>query len=272
MGIESLVSFSDTYYQDVYLILSDVLKVSPTYLYTHLEEKVTSSQIEEFHKKINRRKQGEPVAYILGRQGFWKFDLIVSPDVLIPRPETELLMEIILNHFTTDKQLSILDLGTGSGAIALALAYEFQKAAVLGIDNSQAALEIAKKNANKLNIKNIDFLCGDWYAPLPKNFKCDVIVSNPPYIAEGDPNLEKKVLAFEPVNALISAKKGMEAITQIVENAKNYLVSGGMLLLEHGFDQEEKVTSLMEQAGFYNIQTYKDLNHLPRATLGFLGF
>lgn len=246
------------------VLLAHVLGVNRSYLYAHPERTLTETEQTQFAMLMNRHEKGEPIAYLTGHREFWSLDLMVTADTLIPRPETELLVETVLEFNTGDL---IADLGTGSGAIALALAYERPDWTLYATDSSKNALAIAKKNAERLNIKNIYFYQGFWCAALPE-IKLDLIVSNPPYIAEGDLHVEQAVLAYEPLSALISGEGGLQDIKHIIQEAAFYLKSGGYLLLEHGFEQAKIVQNIFLEVGYTNITTRRDLSGLPRVTIG----
>ena len=222
---------------------------------------------ERFEALLARRQAGEPVAYLTGTQGFWTLELEVSPATLIPRPETELLVELALARSPVDAGARIADLGTGSGAIGLAIAKERPRAAVIATDASRAALEVARRNATRNRIATVEFREGDWLAPLAGE-TFDLIASNPPYIADGDPHLGEGDLRFEPPSALSSGADGLDAIRRIVRDAPAHLASGGWLLLEHGWDQGEAVRALLEAAGFMDVETAQDLEGRDRVTLG----
>jgi release factor glutamine methyltransferase len=217
-----------------------------------------------------RRLAGEPIAYIIGKKGFHNIELCVAPGVLIPRPETELLVEIGLYEI---KRLSIptkiLDLGTGSGAIALAIAHEVANAQITATDQSIQALEIAKKNADSLNLTSqVQFFQGSWYEALDGDASFDIILSNPPYIAAQDSHLNQGDLRFEPASALTDHGSGLTCLEQIISGAQAHLKQNGLLALEHGFDQSEAVIALMKSAGFRDIQTHRDLGGHYRVASG----
>ena len=217
-----------------------------------------------------RRLTGEPIAYIIGKRGFHNIELYVAPGVLIPRPETELLVEIGLREI---KRLSIstkiLDLGTGSGAIALAIAHEVPNAQITATDQSIQALEIAKKNADSLNLTSrVHFFQGSWYEALNGDVSFDIILSNPPYIAAQDSHLQQGDLRFEPASALTDHGSGLTCLEQIISGAQAHLNQNGFLALEHGFDQSEAVVALMKSAGFRDIQTHRDLGGHDRVASG----
>src|SRR5690606_41469022 len=214
-----------------------------------------------------RRVAGEPVAYLTGRRGFRHLELQVTPDTLVPRPETELLVELALERLPTDRELRIADLGTGSGAIALALASERPRASVVATDASAAALAVARANADALGIANVEFREGDWFDAV-RGERFDLVASNPPYIAEGDPHLQAGDLRFEPAMALSSGSDGLDAIRRIVAGAPAHLQPGGGLLLEHGWEQGAAVRALLSAAGFHAVATARDLEQRDRITYG----
>src|SRR5690606_13162514 len=216
---------------------------------------------------VARRAAGEPVAYLLGTRGFWRFDLAVTPDTLIPRPETELLVELALARIAPGTPARVADLGTGSGAIALAIAGERPQARVVATDASAGALAVARGNVAAQRIGNIAFRHGDWWAPLA-GARYDVVASNPPYIADGDMHLAQGDLRFEPRTALASGADGLDAIRTIAAGAHAHLVEGGWLLVEHGWEQGAAVRALFESAGLADVATERDLEQRDRVTLG----
>lgn len=220
-----------------------------------------------FQQLVKRRMQGEPVAYILGQQEFWSLLFEVTPAVLIPRPETELLVERALEHLPRDRPARVADLGTGSGAIALALAHERPAITVLAVDRSAAALEVAARNAARLQLTNVQFSQGDWFVPL-RSERFDVIAANPPYIAEEDPHLDPQVRKHEPLLALISGPTGLEALEHIAKCAPDHLVPGGHLLVEHGWQQAPAVRNLLVRRGFTHVRSHADLAGHERVTEG----
>lgn len=248
-------------------LLSEILGVDRSYLYTYPEQLLTQDQYAAFETLLKRRLRGEPFAYIVGRKAFWSFELEVTPETLIPRPETELLVELTLQHLPKDLPLWVADLGTGSGAIALALALERPAWHIVATDISRQALEVAKANAARLNGSRVQFYQGAWCDALPKK-KYAAIVSNPPYIAPNDREVEPWVVQFEPNKALFSGEEGLEDIHQIIMQARDYLEAGGMLLLEHGVSQAESVVALLERNHYTKISTYIDLSGKPRVTIG----
>jgi len=249
------------------ILLAHVLQRPRSWLFAHARDAVEADAARRFDDLLARRAAGEPVAYLTGSQGFWTLDLAVTPATLIPRPETELLVELALARIPVDAASRVADLGTGSGAIALALARERPRAFVVATDASAAALEVARGNARRNGIANIAFRHGDWLAPLAGE-AFELIASNPPYIAEGDPHLGEGDLRHEPPSALSSGADGLDAIRSIVRAAPAHLRSSGWLLLEHGWEQGAAVRALLAAAGFIDIDTAQDLEGRERVTLG----
>jgi release factor glutamine methyltransferase len=252
---------------DAEWLLSYAMGRSRSWLYAHGDRDLEPSQAKAFEALLRRREAGEPVAYLIGRRGFWAFDLMVTPDTLIPRPETERLVELALERAPATPGLRIADLGTGSGAIALALAYERRQAQVVASDVSPAALKVAAANARTLGLRNVQLREGSWWAPL-KGERFDLVVSNPPYLAEQDPHLHRGDLRYEPAKALSSGRDGLDAISMIVRDAPTHLNEGGWLLFEHGWNQGQAVRGLLRTSGFDAIHTYVDLEQRDRVTIG----
>ena len=256
---------------DAEALLLHVLRKPRSWLFAHAEEALPAETIAAFDALLARRAAGEPLAYIIGRRGFWTLDLEVTPATLIPRPETELLVELALQRIPPDAAMTIADLGTGSGAIALALASERARAQVSAVDASAAALAVATRNAQRLGIANVEFLHGDWFAPLAGR-EFGVIVSNPPYIASDDPHLAQGDLRFEPAAALASGRDGFDDIRRIIDGARAQLEPGGWLLFEHGWDQGDAARALLHEAGYVEVLTEQDLEHRERVSGGrFMG-
>ena len=249
------------------LLLLHVLQRPRSWLFAHATDPVDLADRDSFHALLARRAAGEPVAYITGQWGFWTLQLEVSPATLIPRPETELLVEQALARLPADRPCTIADLGTGSGAIALALASERPLAQVLATDFSGEALAVAKRNAARNAVSNVAFAQGSWHAPL-QGQRFDLIASNPPYIASDDPHLARGDLRFEPSTALASGQDGLDDIRLIADGARAHLLPGGWLLLEHGWDQGAAIRALLQQAGLDEVQTVQDLEQRDRVTLG----
>jgi len=258
---------SDTPALDAQVLLAHALGQDRTYLIAHLRDELSPDQQARFDDYIARRSAGTPVAYITGQQEFWSLPLTVTPDTLIPRPETELLVELALDRMSRHDPLTIADIGTGSGAIALAIASERPNWQVLATDVSAAALEVAKANATRLKIPNIEFREGENLRPLD-DLQFDMIVSNPPYVPEDDPHLHAGDVRFEPRGALVAGMDGLDVIRSLVSGSKSNLKEGGWLLIEHGYDQEQAVYNLFIDAGYQNVECYRDLADVPRVTIG----
>ena len=239
-------------------------------LLSHDELELNDIALEDWKKLESKRLQGEPVAYLIGKRGFHNIELCVAPGVLIPRPETELLVEIGLQEIKRlNTPTSILDLGTGSGAIALAIASDASQAIVTATDQSTKALEIAKTNAKQLKVADrVQFFQGNWYEALEAGASFDIILSNPPYIASQDSHLNQGDLRFEPLSALTDHGTGLRCLEAIISGAQLYLNPNGLIAVEHGFDQSEAVVSLMKLAGLRNIQTHVDLGGHYRVASG----
>ncbi|RUL76810.1 peptide chain release factor N(5)-glutamine methyltransferase [Dyella choica] len=252
---------------DAEVLLAYALNKPRSWLFAHADDELVPEHLSAYAVLIEQREAGEPVAYITGRRGFWSLDLEVTPETLIPRPETELLVEQALEHLPPDKSCRVLDLGTGSGAIALAIACERPRAQVIATDVSADTLAVAQRNARRHHLANIGFLQGDWFMPLD-SCPFDVIVSNPPYIESGDPHLQQGDLRFEPIRALASGSDGLDAIRRIVRDAALHLVPGGWLLFEHGWNQGEAARELLHHAGFVELSTMCDLEQRDRVSAG----
>jgi release factor glutamine methyltransferase len=273
LGIaDSLKNVSDSFQLDTELLLAHVLDKSREYLRAHNEETISSENLERFSRLIERRKQGEPVAYILGHKEFWDFDLKVNSSVLVPRPETEQLVEKCLEKLEKLKDRSdndsirVADLGTGSGAIAIALARANSSWEVHAVDISEDALEVALDNATALGAGNIEFHCGSWCDGLPVE-KFDLIVANPPYVEPGDEHLEKGDLPFEPSVALLADDSGFSALDQIMTDARKYLKKDAWLLMEHGYSQQQQLLLNLEALGYSEITGCKDYASVDRMVL-----
>ena len=269
--IESLLSNvelpdSPTPRLDAELLLAQALGKSRGYLHTWPERELEASQHERYQAALARRRAGEPVAYILGRQGFWSLDLDVASHTLIPRPDTELLVETALALLPATP-LQVLDLGTGTGAIALALACERPAWQVTGVDRVAEAVALAQGNGTRLQLANARFAESCWFSALAGQ-RFQLIVSNPPYIAAADPHLSQGDVRFEPSSALVAGVDGLDDIRLIIEQAPEHLLAGGWLLLEHGFDQAEAVRELLVQRGFAAVDSRRDLGGHQRISLG----
>lgn len=249
------------------VLLAHVLGKGRTHLIAWQDQALTSEQEAAFRVLVEQRAQGIPVAYLLQEREFWSLPLRVSPDTLIPRPETERLVELALARIPADAAWRIADLGTGSGAIALALASERPRSQLIAIDRSPGALAVARANAERLGIRNIEFLNGDWLAPL-RDDTLEMIVSNPPYIAADDPHLTRGDVRFEPRSALASGADGLDDIRSIVTSAYAHLKPGGALLLEHGYQQGAAVVALMQAHGYQRVEDHRDYAGHGRVAIG----
>ncbi|RPD84374.1 peptide chain release factor N(5)-glutamine methyltransferase [Luteimonas sp. 100069] len=251
---------------DARWLLAHAAGRSQTWLFAHARDPAPADVVARFDALVERRVAGEPVAYLTGTRGFWGLDLKVSPETLIPRPETELLVELALARLPPGPA-RIADLGTGSGAIALAIARERPDVCVLATDASAGALDVARANAASLGLANLRFVQGDWYAPLAGE-RFDLIASNPPYIEDADPHLEQGDLRFEPAAALASGADGLDAIRVLAAGAVAHLEPGGWLLVEHGLSQGPAVRALLADAGLGGVGTARDLEARERVTFG----
>jgi release factor glutamine methyltransferase len=249
------------------LLLARVINRDRAWLAAHGDAPLSRDQALAFDALARRRRDGEPVAYLTGRREFFGLDLEITRDVLIPRPETELLVELALAWLGRDASACVLDLGSGSGAIALAVASQYPRSDVVGADISSAAVELARRNAARLGIANATFIESDWFARVPREHFA-LVLANPPYVAEEDPHLGQGDLRFEPAAALVAGSDGLDAIRAIVKAAPRYLAAGGTLALEHGHDQATATQSLLREAGFRAIASARDLAGIQRVTYG----
>lgn len=257
-SIQTLSAVSDSPRLDAQVLLAHVLKVARSHFYAWPEQVLTETELQEYAALLARRLQGEPVAYLTGYREFWSLTLQVTPATLIPRPETELLVQQVLKNLPKAEPLVLADLGTGSGAIALALASECPNWQIIAIDNSPEALAIAGKNAHDLRLTNVSFQLGNWLTSSGK-FKFDAIISNPPYIAEAEWPIYADQLRFEPQAALVAGDEGLADIKQIIAAARQFLKSDGWLMLEHGFNQGQVVRAIALQNGYQNVHSICDL-------------
>ncbi|WLH91161.1 peptide chain release factor N(5)-glutamine methyltransferase [Pseudomonas sp. FP453] len=251
---------------DAELLLAAALGKPRSYLHTWPEKIVSSEDALTFASYLQRRRGGEPVAYILGQQGFWKLDLEVAPHTLIPRPDTELLVEAALELLPATPT-QVLDLGTGSGAIALALASERPAWKVTAVDRVLEAVALAERNRQRLHLNNVTVLNSHWFSAL-QGHTYDLIISNPPYIADNDPHLVAGDVRFEPASALVAGRDGLDDLRHIIQQAPQHLNAGGWLLLEHGYDQAAAVRDLLLSEGFDQVHSRIDLGGHERITLG----
>ena len=259
---------------EVQCLLQHVLEVPRSYLLAHSEQVLSAVLQAAYDSLLRRRLQGEPVAYILGEREFFGLNFKVTPDTLIPRPETELLVELALQHMPPPQsapgvsgKVRVLDLGTGSGAIALSIAHARPDAEITAVDASAAALELARENARQLGIANTRFVQSDWFSGLAGQ-RYNLIVSNPPYVAAGDVHLARGDARFEPITALASGTDGLDDIRRIVAQAGDFLERDAWLLCEHGYDQAGKVRSILQQHGFAGVMSAKDIAGIERISGG----
>ncbi|WP_416305004.1 peptide chain release factor N(5)-glutamine methyltransferase [Neptunicella sp. SCSIO 80796] len=247
------------------ILLCHCLQCESVYLHTWPEKKIETSLLDQYRQLVNKRKTGQPVAYLLGYRDFWTLRLQVSPHTLIPRAETELLVEQALG-LDLPKNAKVLDLGTGTGAIALALASEKPQWQVTAVDFKSEAVELARQNAVINQLHQVTILQSNWFSALAEN-KFDLIVSNPPYVETDSPWLKQGDVRFEPSSALTSGKDGLDDIRHIAEASANHLCLNGFILLEHGYQQQSAVHKILENKGFSSIHCIKDLANLDRATI-----
>jgi len=262
---QQLLKLTDSPRLDAEVLLAHCLQKNRTWLVTWPDKELPTADIDRFKQLLQRRITGEPIAHITGTREFWSLPLTVTADTLIPRPDTELLIEKILQIYPLDTDISLADLGTGSGAIALALAYERPHWKIIATDQSTAALAIAKLNADNLNLSNVSFKLGNWFEPLG-NQVFDVIVSNPPYIPQADPHLTQGDARFDPITALASGDDGLDDIRLIASQARKYLKPLGRLFIEHGYDQKPEMLDIFSKNGFTEIQQANDMANNPRIT------
>ena len=253
---------------DAEILLCHVLQKSRTWLYAYFDQLLTEIQIQQYQKLINQRQNGTPIAYLIGQREFWSLPLQVTKDTLIPRPETELLVEKTLQLLQSNKKAKILELGTGSGAISLALASEQPDWQIFACDINPNTINVAQNNAKNLNYKNIHFFCSDWFSSISQQLSFDAIISNPPYLACDDPHKDQGDLRFEPLNALVSGPLGLDALAHIICKSKNYLKPNGYLLLEHGSTQKEAVFKELHKNQYGQIQCWQDIQDHPRVSSG----
>jgi release factor glutamine methyltransferase len=254
---------------DAQVLLAHVLGVDRAWLAAHATDALPMASSERFFALARRRREGEPVAYLTGWREFRGLAFAVDRSVLVPRPETETLVECALHRLPRDRPVRVLDLGTGSGAIALAIAHERPDAHVLATDCSSAALAVARANAERMKLANVRWLQSDWYRQIAdRDGRFDLVASNPPYVAAGDPHLREGDVRFEPQAALTAGVDGLDALRTIVAGARERLVEGGSLVVEHGYDQAEAVRELLREAGFTALASLRDLAGIPRVAAG----
>jgi len=261
---QTLKPYSESYLLDTEMILGFIVSKTREYLRTHEDENLTETQMNQFRRMLCKRKKGMPVAYIVGKRCFWDFELKVNESVLIPRPETELLVEFALKSIRSlNGAERIADLGTGSGAIAIALAREFPQCSVHAVDISSDALEIARTNARNLGVSNIIFHEGSWCDGLP-DLNFDLIVANPPYISDSDSHLNEKGLQYEPRLALVAKNLGYSELNLIIQNSRKFLKKDSWLLLEHGYNQQKLLVKELNRFGYSDILGLKDYADIDR--------
>ena len=267
LATAALTPVSSSARLDSELLLSKIIHQSRTFFYTHPEYTLTALEHDTFQQLLAQRLTGMPIAYLIGTREFWSLPLDVTTDTLIPRPDTERLVELALSLLPETSHANILDLGTGTGAIALALASERPSWTLLACDKSQAAVNTARANATQLGIKNLNVLCSNWFNSIPKQ-RFDAIVSNPPYIAENDPHLLQGDVRFEPRDALVSGVDGLDALLYIIERSRDWLLPGGFIALEHGFEQGPAVTAALKQFGYQHVKCWQDWQGNDRVSIG----
>lgn len=263
---KTLLTDSDSALLDARVLLCHVLNCSSAYLHTWSDRALSTEQISQYRSLIEKREQGVPVAHLTGCKAFWSLELLVNNTTLIPRPETELLVELALD-LSLAHDAQILDLGTGTGAIALSVAHERPSWHVLATDFDDVILDLTAKNITHNQIKNVTLLQSRWFDKVPEQ-RFDLIVSNPPYIDPHDDHLEQGDVRFEPKTALIAGNHGLSDLEEIITQSPHYLVNGGWLMLEHGYNQKRQVQAVLRSSGFDSIKTFQDLAGNDRVTLG----
>lgn len=265
LAAKTLKDASDSPELDAELLLAFCLKKPRSHLKAWPEKNLSDTVLTQFQSLLQQRKQGRPIAYLIGSKEFWSLEFTVNEKVLIPRPDTELLVELSLEFIRQTQASRILDLGTGSGILGICLAKECPHLEVIASDLCPQALEIARHNAHQHQAGHIEFLLSNWFEHIPSK-PFDLIISNPPYIASNDPHLKQPDLTYEPQHALIAAKQGLADIEILIQTAPQFLSESGCLMLEHGYDQASHVQELFTEHGFKNIQTFHDLANNPRVT------
>lgn len=263
---ENLLSMPEYARLDAELLLCDVMHFDRSKLYSMPEVIIPVEKVREYKELINKRCEGQPLAYLTGKKEFWSLEFVVNQYTLIPRPETECLVEIALSKIPPHSRYAIADLGTGSGAIAVAIATERPGCKIMATDICVHAIEVARLNAARHEICNIDFVTSNWLDNIDEKF--DLIISNPPYIQDNDCHLKGDGVMHEPKLALCGGPEGMDSIKSIVQDARKHLVTGGWLMIEHGYDQAEKVRAVFNQNGFTEIQSHCDYSKIERVTSG----
>ena len=266
-GHEALRYKISSYQNESLILLQHAANKSKEFLIAHSDDQLDRHTYKRYQEYLQRRASGEPVAYITKTKEFWSLPLDIIPGVLIPRPETELIIEVTLEIITTKDKIRILDLGTGSGCIAIALASELPNAEITACDNSATCIELAKKNAKKFNLSNIDFILSNWFEHINEN-NFDLIVSNPPYIACNDPDIDFHVEQYEPQSALFSKNNGLYDIQQIIEHSTTHLKPGGTIVIEHGFKQAQAVRKIFADNHYESVTNLQDIQQMDRVTTG----
>lgn len=264
---EKLSQISESPKLDAEILLCHQLNCQRSYLYTWPEKILSQAEYDGFYQLLEDRLQGRPIAHITETREFWGLEFKVTPDTLIPRPDTETLVEAALEQLQSQASARILDLGTGTGAVALALKSERPVDQIIATDQSTAALRVAQYNSQTLHL-DVEFRQGSWFDPIKEAETFHLIVSNPPYIEEQDPHLKQGDVRFEPLNALTSGKDGLQDIRIIAKQARKHLLTDGWLILEHGYNQSQAVQEILRQLGYQMIQTRQDFGHNDRITLG----
>ena len=266
-AVQNISNTSSSAHLDAQILLSHILNCNSAHLAAWPEKELNLQQLKSFQKLIKQRQQGSPVAHLTGNREFWSLNFKVNNSTLIPRPETETLIEFILDKFGEKNGLTVLDMGTGTGAIAITLANEKPDWIITATDISAAAIALAKENSTMLNTENIALLQSDWFTNIPQQ-TFDIIVSNPPYISTDDPHLTEGDVRFEPESALISGKTGMDDIEYLCSQAKNYLAKDGWLIIEHGYNQKTAAAECFTRNNYKNISQQNDLAGHCRMTAG----
>lgn len=253
---------------DAQVLLAHVLGTDRAWLISHATDVLAAADAGRFFALARQRRDGVPIAYLTGKREFRGHSLVVNGSVLIPRPETETLVDCVLRFLMPDRPARVLDLGTGSGAIAIAIARERPQARVLGIDRSQDALAVARINGDRMQLANVSWRLSDWYDALADDDpRFDLIASNPPYVADGDAHLGQGDVRFEPAIALRGGADGLDALRIIIAGSRSRLVPGGCIVVEHGYDQAPAVRELLLDAGFHDVESSKDLSGIPRVAV-----
>ncbi len=266
-SVKKIIHISETAHLDVAILARKVCMLDRSTLGASSHIRLNEQQLESLEYFLTRRLQGEPIAYIVGEKDFWTLTLMVNRDTLIPRPETELLVECVLEKIDCQKKIRILDLGTGSGAIALSLGKECPRLDIVGTDISQKALAVATTNSKLNGVSNVQFISGNWLDAVPGQ-QFSIIACNPPYIANNDRQIETIHTRFEPQSALVSGEDGLEALRHIIPLAYEALLPGGWLILEHGYNQKPSVNNLLSDANFASITHASDLAKTARVSMG----